>query len=424
MKLHIQGGRVVDPSQQLDQVTDLWIEQGKIVAMGDSPVGFIADQVIDANSQIVCPGFVDLHANLCEPGFTQKGSIATELAAAAAGGVTALCCPPSTSPVMDTPAVVKLVLDRAEATGLARVLPMGALTQQLASEHLANIAGLTDAGCVAISNGSESIESNQTLLRCFEYAATFDVLLCLRPSDPELSRNGCAHEGEVSFRMGLAGIPESAETLDTARLLLLAEQTGVRIHLSQLSTARAAQMVAEAQARGVRVTADVAVQNLLLTDESIAGYNSAYHLLPPLRSEDDRLGLIDGLRSGAISAVCSAHQPHEAAAKEAPFASTEPGMIGLQTLLPLGLKLVERGELTLSEWLQLITAGPANVIGQPLGTLAIGSEANLCVFDPEATWQWDESTNATNAMNSPYFGDTLKGRVSHTLYAGAVVYQR
>lgn len=423
MKLHIKGGRVIDPSQSLDQVTDCWIADGKIVAIGSQPSGFEADQVLDADNAVVCPGLIDLQVNLCEPGLTQKGTVATELAAAVAGGVTTVCCLPTTSPVMDTPAVVRLVLDRAEETCLAQVLPFGALTKNLESEHLANIASLTDSGCVAISNGYASISDNQTLLRCFEYAATFDLLIHLHPNDRSLSGNGCAHEGAMSFQLGLAGIPASAEALDVARILLLAEQTGVRVHLAQLSTARAVEMVADAQQRGVRVTADVAVQNLLLTDETLSGFDSAYHVIPPLRTEEDRKGLIEGVKSGVISAVCSAHQPQEAAAKEAPFASTEPGMIGLQSLLSLGLSLVEDNQLSLTQLLESLCSGPAGLLGQDLGTLQVGAKANVCVFNPNASWQWDEVSNRSKAANSPYFGSELNGKVLYTVYAGQVVFQ-
>lgn len=422
MNIHIQGGRLINPGQQYDQVADLWISEGKVVAIGAAPKGFIADQVIDAAGKVVCPGFVDLQANLCEPGFTQKGTIRTELSAAAAGGVTALCCPPTTAPVMDSGAVVNLVKDRVQEVATAQVLPIGALTQKLGGEHLANIVGLADAGCVAFSNGPTSIAKTQTLLRCFEYAATFDLLLYLRPGDVELSKNGCAHEGETSFRMGLVGIPETAETLDVARCLLLAEQTGARLHLAQLSTARAAEMVADAQQRGVKVTADVAIQNLLLTDTAISGFDSAYHLQPPLRSETDRQGLLKAVASGVIGAICSAHQPQDAAAKQAPFASTEAGMIGLQTLLPLGLKLVQQGELDLITLIDRLTVGPATAISQPLGSLSEGVTANVCIFDELADWQWDENSNRSLAANSPYFGQRLKGKVTHTIYAGQLVY--
>lgn len=422
MKIQITGGRVIDPSQNLDEVLDLYIAEGKVVAVGDCPAGFEADQQIDASGQVVCPGLVDLQANLCEPGATQKGTIATELAAAAAGGVTTLCCPPTTSPVMDTPAVVRLVTDKSEDSGLARVLPLGAMTKGLESEQLANMVALSEAGCVALSNGAASVASNQTLLRCFEYAATFDLLLYLRPGDKELSLNGCAHEGETSFRMGLAGIAETAETLDVARFLLLAEQTGVRIHLGQLSTARAVEMVADAQQRGIQVSADVAMPNLLLTDKAIVDYDSAYHLSPPLRTEQDRRGLIQGLQQGTLAAICSAHQPQDAAAKQAPFAATEAGMIGLQTLLSLGLQLVESGDLELPRLLERLTQGPAMVLGQPFG-FAPGACADICIFDPALTWTFDDSSNLSKAANSPYFNETLQGRVTHTLYQGRVVFQ-
>ncbi len=423
MKIVIRGGRLIDPANQVDARQDLYIERGKVVAIGEAPRGFVAERIIEAEGQVVCPGLIDLQAHLREPGYTQKGSIRTETAAAAAGGVTTLCCPPTTLPIMDTAAVAQLIQDRAEESGLTRVLPLGALTKGLNGEQLSNMVALRDAGCVALSNARQPIHSNQVLVRCLEYAATYDLLLFIQPQDYELSKDGCAHEGQVSTRLGLPGIPETAETLDLARYLLLAEQTGARLHFGQLSSPRAVQMVSDARERGARVSADVAIQQLLLSEDYLQDYDSAYHLIPPLRSEAHRQGLARALAAGALQAICSDHQPQEAAAKEAPFSATEPGMIGLQTLLPLSLQLVEQELISLAEALALLTQGPARVLALDQGQLAVGADADICIFDPDRRWQLNADSNRSRSSNTPFMGQTLKGRVSYTLLAGNVIYQ-
>ncbi len=381
--------------------------------------GFVAEQRLGGLSALI-----DLQAHLREPGATQKGSIASETAAAAAGGVTTLCCPPSTQPVLDTPAVAKLIQEKATEAGRARVLPLGALTKDLAGEQLSNMVALRDAGCVALSNGRGPLGNNQTLLRCLQYAATYDLLVFVQPQDQVLAGQGCAHEGELSMRLGLTGIPETAETLDLSRYLLLAEQTGARLHIGQLSTPHAIAMVAAARTRGVRVTADVAVQNLLLTDSALQGYDSAYHLNPPLRTEAHRQGLLQALAAGQLQALCSDHQPHEAAAKEAPFGATAAGMTGLQTLLPLTLAVASQLRVELERALAWITSGPAEVLGLKAGELAVGRAADICIFDLDASWQLNAQSNVSAAANTPYMGATLQGRVDYTLLNGQLVFQR
>ncbi|MCW8884000.1 MAG: dihydroorotase [Motiliproteus sp.] len=423
MKIHIRGGRLIDPANQLDEQRDLFVEDGKVVALGNTPQGFEADRVIEAAGLVVCPGLIDLQVSLSEPGFTQKGTIRSETRAAVAGGVTTLCCLPNTAPVLDTPAVAQLIQDRAEEAGNARVLPLGALTKQLQGEQLSNMVSLKEAGCVALTNAGKPIHSNQTLLRCMEYAATYDLLMMVRPQDYELSKGGCAHDGKMASKLGLPGIPEAAETLDVSRYLVLAEQTGARIHFSQLTTPRAFQMVDAAQQRGVKVSADTAIQYLLLSDDNLENFDSAYHLIPPLRTPADRDGLQAALSGSVLQAICSDHQPQEAAAKEAPFGATEPGMIGLQTLLPLALKLVEAGCLSLPKMVEKLTTQPAKILGLELGNLGIGAEADICIFDPEAQWVFDEANSVSQSHNSPFYNQTLTGKVRYTLVAGQLVHE-
>ncbi|WP_421867510.1 dihydroorotase [Motiliproteus sp.] len=423
MNTVIQGGRLIDPANGIDAPRDLYLQQGKVLAVGEAPEGFVAEQTIDATGQVVCPGLVDLQAFLREPGQTQKGTIASESAAAAAGGVTTLCCPPQTQPVLDTPAVARLIQDRAAEAGLVRVLPLGALTKGLEGEQLANMMALKAAGCVGFSNVGAGVASAQTLLRCLEYAATHDLLVLVRPQEPSLS-SGCAHDGAMAMRLGLEGIPAVAETLEVSRYLLLAEQAGARLHFGQLSCERSVKMIEEARERGQAVSCDLAVHQLLLDDGALEGFDGRFHLSPPLRSEAERAGLRAALVRGGISALCSDHQPHEASAKAAPFSVTEPGMIGLQTLLPLGLKLVEQDLLSLSEMIALLSSEPARILGLEQGQLGVGAPADICIFDPEQSWQLDELSNASIATNTPFWGQQLQGQVSHTLLAGERVYSR
>ncbi|WP_027853567.1 dihydroorotase [Marinobacterium litorale] len=424
MNILIQGGRVIDPAQQLDQVGDLYICGEQILAFGERPDGFEADEVIDAQGKVVCPGFIDLCAHVREPGFTQKGSIAQETAAAAAGGITTLVTPPTTRPIVDTPAVAELIQDRAAEQGRARVLPMGALTRELGGEQLAPLHALASSGCIAFTNTRAPMASTLVLLRAMEYAATHDLLVVFQAQDASLSVNGCMHEGATSTRLGLNGISEAAETIEVSRCLMLVEQTGVRAHFGQLSCERSVRLIEAARERGLRVSADVAIQNLLLTDESVDGFNADFHLMPPLRGQLDRAGLRQGLVTDTLSAICSDHQPHEAIAKQAPFAATEPGMSNLETFLPLCLQLVEEQLLELPQLIEKLTWGPAKILGLDDGTLEPGSQADICVFDPEETWILEAEQMRSGGQNTPFLGASLKGRVHATLLGGQLVFKR
>lgn len=422
MRTHILGARVIDPASGLDQVTDLYLQDAKIAAIGTPPAGFVAERQIDAQGLVASPGLVDLSVALREPGYSRKGNIASETLAAVAGGVTSLCCPPQTRPVLDTPAVAELILDRAREAGHAKVFPIGALSKGLAGEQLAELVALRDAGCVAFGNGLGGFHNNRVLRRALEYAATFDLTVVFHPQDRDLAEGGLAHEGPTASLLGLAGIPESAETVALARDLLLVEQTGVRAHFSQLTSARGAEMIAAAQARGLPVTADVAMYQLILTDEALEGFSSLYHVQPPLRSAADREGLRQAVKAGVIGAIASHHQPHEADAKDAPFGATEPGISGVELLLPLAMTLVQDGLLDLPTLLARLTQGPAEALRLPAGRLTPGVPADLLLFDPQATTLAGETWFSKGA-NSPFIGHCLPGAVRYTLVDGHIVYQ-
>lgn len=413
---------MIDPANKVDGVMDVYIAQGRIVALGHAPEGFSAARDIDAGGCIVCPGLVDLCARVREPGQEHKATIATESAAAAAGGITTLCCPPDTQPVVETPADIELIRLRAEKVGKTRIVTLGALTQGLDGERLSEMAALKRAGCVGVSNALRPLANTLVLRRALEYAATFDLTVFLHADDHWLSANGCAHEGRVATRLGLPGIPEAAETAAVARDLALIEQTGIRAHFCHLTTSRAAHMVARAQFDGLPVTADTAIPYLHLTEFDISDFDSCCHVIPPLRTTHDRQQLREALKRGTLSALCSDHQPHEADAKLRSFPSTEPGISGLDTLLTLGLRLVDEHVIGLDDLIHRLTAGPSNILGLPLGTLSVGAAADVCIFDPDMTWRVDTDTLKSNGHNTPFMGWEMKGRVTHTLLAGKLVY--
>lgn len=422
MRTVIRNGRVIDPVSKLDAQQDVYIADGRIVGLGAAPDGFTTEREIDAGARVVCPGLVDLCARLREPGLEHKATIASETAAAAAGGITTLCCPPDTDPVIDTPAVAQLVRRCAQQAGNARLVPLGALTQQLQGENLSEMAELLEAGCVGVANVAP-VGDSLIMRRAMEYAGTHGFTVFLTPEDPWLRNGGCAHEGAIATRLGLPGIPEAAETAAVARDLALISQTGVRAHFCRLSTARAARMIARAQYDGLPVSADVAVHQLLLTDDAVIDFDSNYHVNPPLRTHGDREGLSDAVVRGAIGAVCSDHQPHEADAKLAPFCATAVGISALETLLPLTLRLVHEGGLELSDAIARLTCGPARILGLDVGSLAPGATADVCIFDPDAAWRLTGQSMVSRGHNTPFLDQELTGRVTHTLLGGKLTFE-
>ncbi|WP_459206934.1 dihydroorotase [Pseudomonas sp. MLB6B] len=422
MSLSILGARLIDPSSGLDQVCDLHVDQGRILALGAAPAGFTPERTLQASGLVVAPGLVDLSVALREPGYSRKGSIASETRAAVAGGVTSLCCPPQTRPVLDTSAVAELVLDRARDAGNAKVYPIGALTRGLEGEQLAELVALRDTGCVAFGNGLNELASNRTLARALDYAATFDLSIVIHSQDRDLAQGGLAHEGPMASFLGLPGIPETAETVALARNLLLVEQTGVRAHFSQITSARGAELIAQAQARGLPVTADVALYQLILTDQALRDFSSLYHVQPPLRTAADRDGLRAAVKAGVIQAISSHHQPHERDAKLAPFGATEPGISSVELLLPLAMTLVEDGLLDLPTLLARLGHGPAQALRLPAGELKVGGAADVVVFDPQASTVVGEQW-FSKGQNCPFVGHCLPGAVRYTLVDGRICHE-
>jgi len=422
-RVSIHGGRLIDPANAIDGVIDLHIEDGRVLAMGPAPDGFTAQRTLNAGGLIVCPGLVDLRAKLREPGQEHKGTIASETRAAAVGGITTLCCPPDTQPIIDTPAVARMIQERAASAGSARVVPQGALTQGLDGRHLSEMAALLGAGCCGVSNGRHPVANFQVMRRAFEYAASFDLTVFIHPEIHELANDGCAHEGAVASRLGLMGIPTAAETVAIAGILELIALVGVRAHFCLVSTARGAQLIARARHDGLQVTADVSAHHLHLSEYDLLDFDDRCHLHPPLRTQRDRDGLRHWLSQDGLDVICSDHQPHEADAKLAPFPSTASGLSALETLLPLSLRLVDEGLLSLQDMVARLTDRPARILGVTAGRLDPGMPADVCIFDPDMAWTVDAHSMASAGHHTPFMGWEMKGRAVYTLLGGRIVHE-
>ncbi len=423
MKIHIKNGRLIDPKNGIDAVRDLYIAAGKVLGVGEMPEGFAANQVIDASGLVVMPGLVDLSARLREPGFEYKATLVSELQAAAAGGVTSLACPPDTDPVLDEPGLVEMLKHRAKLLNLAHVYPLGALTRRLEGKNLTEMSELTEAGCVGFSHADAPLTDTLVLRRAMQYAATFGFTVWLRPEEAYLAKGGVVHDGEVASRLGLQGIPASAETIAIATILTLARDTGARVHLCRLSTGEGVEMVRQAKKQGLPISCDVAASHLHLTEHDIGFFDANCHLKPPLRSQRDRDALYAGLADGTISAICSDHTPVDDDAKLAPFAEAEVGATGLELLLPLMLKWAQISKTSLTAAVARVTSEPAELLGVDAGHLSVGAMADVCVFDPEQYWTVERSALKSQGKNTPFLGLELAGKVHWTLVAGQVVYQ-
>ncbi len=414
MNIEITNGRFIDPAAAVDMPkTAIFIADGKVAAIGTKPDGFVAEQSIDASGCVVCPGLIDLGARL--------NSIQAELAAAVAGGVTSVVVPPDADPPLDEPELADRLVHRGEEIGKARVLPLGALTLGLKGERLAELAGLKKAGCVAFSQACRPVVDSEALLRSMEYAATLGFAVWLQPQDYWLSRNGIAHEGEVASRLGLAGIPVAAETIAIATIVQLVRDTGCRVHLTRISSAAGMALIQRACHDGLPITCDVGVHHLLLTENDIGYFNPHARFVPPLRSQNDRLALSTAVAEG-LAAIRSDHTPVGADDKLLPFGEAKPGATGLEVLLPLTLKWAEAANVALPDALARITMAPAEVLGIEAGTLALGSAADVCVFDPAESWQLTPEALKSRGKNSPWLGYMMTGKVKATLVGGRLVY--
>jgi len=424
MKILIRGGRLVDATQKLDTVGDLCVAAGKIVGVNRIPEGFTPNRTLDAKNYVVAPGLVDLSARLREPGYEYLATLESEMAAAVAGGITSLACPPDTDPTLDEPGLVEMLKYRAQGLNQCRVFPIGALTAGLEGQRITEMAELRDAGCLGFSQAMRPIADTQVLARALAYAATFNFCVWLQPQDAHLGRGGFAHDGEVATRLGLAAIPVTAETVAIATILLLMRETGARVHFCRISSARGLDMIHEARKEGLPVTCDVGVHHLHLSEMDIGWFDSNCHLSPPLRSISDRDALRTAACNGLIDAICSDHSPVDEDTKQVPFAESSVGATGLELLLPLTLKWGQERGLSLGETLERITIKPAQILGIAAGTLQEGSMADVCIFDPNAEWKVEAASIVSQGKNTPFLGYNLLGRVQYTMVGGQIIFDR
>lgn len=422
-KILIENGRIIDPANAIDAVGSLCIADGKILQVLNPPADFTPDLTIDATEHIVCPGFIDMSARLREPGHSHKGSIKSETRAALSAGVTSLCLPPDTKPCIDSPAVVEYIKDKAEAAEYPQVLSIGALTQRLDGTELSSMFALKQAGCIAVSNAHAPLGNLLILRRAMEYASSHGLLLMYRANEAALSGKGCAHEGAMASQYGLPGIPVAAESIALAQALELAQLTGCRMHISQISCKQSVIKIQQAKKYGLNVTADVAIHQLHLSENDVLPFDSHYHVIPPFRSEEDGHYLREGLSNGTIDAICSDHQPHDLDAKLGAFPETEPGIASLETLLPLTLELTTLHRIGLNKVLASLTQKPAEILGLRAGALTPEFSADVCIFEPTLQWEVNEQTWHSNGRNTPYWQQSLIGKVTHTLQGGRLLYK-
>ena len=428
MNILIQGGRVIDPASGFDEKADVALANGTVVAIKNIAPDFKFEQAIDATGCIVMPGLVDLCVRLREPGHEHEGMLASELAAAVAGGVTSVVCPPDTEPVLDVPGLVEMLRYRAERLQLARVLPMGALTRKLEGEVLTEMAALSQAGCVAFGQAEVPLVNTQVMQRAMQYASTFGYPVWLRPQEMYLGK-GVAASGPLATRLGLSGVPVVAETIALHTIFELVRATRARVHLCRISSAAGVELVRQAKAEGLPVSCDVSINSLHLTDLDIGYFDSRMRLNPPLRQQRDRDALRAGLADGTIDALVSDHTPVDEDAKALPFAEAEPGATGLELLLSLTLKWAQDTGIPLARAFATVTSQSADVLGGgPVsvaggkGRLATGAPADVCIFDPQAMWIPQAQALRSQGKHTPFGNYELPGRVRYTLVAGRVAF--
>lgn len=409
-------GRLIDPANGVDQVCDVLVTGKKISLIANEINGASDAEVIDASGQWILPGVVDLGAYIRHQ--EGKGTVETESVAAAQAGITRLCCMPEYDKPTYSTAEVNLIQEKASDVGNVWFEVIGGMTVGLLGEQLTNMGGLKKAGCVAVSQGHHKFSSLDVMRKAMEYAKTCDLKLFLHPMEYGLIGNGCVHEGATATRVGLPGIPVAAETIALSQILLLAKETQSGVHFCRISSAAGVELIRDAKAQGLAVTADVAAHQLHLTEYDIKDYNPLCHVTPPLRSEADRDALRKAVADGVIDAVCSDHQPHDIDGKLAPFQESQPGISGLETLLPLTMKLVDEGVLSLEQAIGSLSNRAANIIDKPVGSLAEGSFADMLVYDPEQTWELDSKTMLSSGKNTPFDGWSFKGKVTKTYTRG------
>ena len=424
MNLLIKGGRVIDPSQGLDDTLDVLVENGIVKEIGTGLAVPAGVEIVDAAGKYVVPGLIDMHVHLRDPGLEYKEDIVSGTRAAAAGGFTSICCMPNTKPTIDNKAIASYIINKAKTEGCANVFPVGSITYGLNGDRLSEMGELKEAGCVAVSDDGKPVNNPELMRRALEYARGMGIMVITHAEELSLVGAGVMNEGFTSTEIGLKGIPRIAEDIATARDVMLAEYTHSPIHIAHVSTEGSVRVIREAKGRGVRVTCETAPHYFTLTDDAVRGYNTNAKMNPPLREAADVAAIKAGLKDGTIDAIATDHAPHHLDEKDVEFDAAMNGIIGLETSLPLSLKLVADGVLTLDKLIEKMSCNPSNILGLQRGTLRVGSAADITVIDPIAQWTVVADKLASKSKNSPFLGWNLTGAAACTVLAGRIVHTR
>lgn len=426
MKLLIKNGRVIDPANKLDGHCDILVEKGKIKSVqkkGSIPESGLGNvKVIDASGLVVAPGFIDMHVHFREPGYEYKETIQTGCESAAAGGFTTVAVMPNTDPVNDNSSITEMILSTAKAKGIVNVLAIGAITQELGGKKLSEMGELKEAGVVAFSDDGRPVMSNELMRRAFEYSKMFDLPLIQHSEVLDLTHGGCMNEGFVSTELGLKGMPTEAEDIMIYRDISLLQRTGGKLHVAHISSGKAVDLVRQAKARGLPVTCEAAPHHFTLSDEAVRGYDTNTKMSPPLRTQENIDAIKEGLKDLTIDIIATDHAPHDLVDKQVEYQAAAFGIVGLETALPLTLKLVEEKIMTLPQAIEKLTSKPAEIFRLDKGTLGIGKDADIVIFDPEAEYAIDASIFKSKSKNTPFNGWKVKGKIVHTLVGGKIVY--
>ena len=426
MSILIKGGRIIDPSRKFDKVGNILIEKGKVKSYPDDIKKIGEDssiKIIDASGKIVCPGLVDIHVHLREPGYEHKETIRTGCESAAAGGFTSIVCMPNTNPINDNASVTEYIMLKARTEGIVNVYPIGAITKGEKGETLAQIGEMYEAGCVGISDDGMPVMNSKVMRHAMEYVKAFGIPVLSHAEDLNLSGNGVMNEGRISTLLGLSGIPAASEDVMVSRDITLAELTGTHLHICHVSTAGSVRLIRDAKKRGLKVTAEAAPHHFTLTEDTVEEYDTNAKMNPPLRTEADKDAVREGLKDGTIDVIATDHAPHSEDEKMVEFDLAPSGIVGLETALPLSLKLVEDGVLTMGEMINKLTRLPSGIVNIDKGTFRIGSQADIVIFDPARKVKIDRKKFRSKSKNTPFHGWTLNGAVLYTLVNGAVVYR-
>jgi len=419
--LLIKGGHVIDPANGLDGIANVLIKDGRIAAVGEEKRK--AGTEIDASGLIVCPGLIDMHVHLREPGQEWKEDIESGSKAAVAGGVTSMCCMPNTTPRLDHAGVIRQIIERADEIGLCNVHPIAAVTKNLDGKELTEMRELARAGAVAFSDDGMPVWHGGVMRKALEYASSFGFLVIQHAEDLQLTQDGCVNEGWISTQLGVEGMPAEGEDDMVARDIMLARLADARYHVAHISSHGAVEMVRRAKAEGLKVSAEAAPHHFALTEEEVLGFNADAKMSPPLRTEENRQAVTEGLRDGTIEVIASDHAPHHEDDKRCGLSCAAFGIIGLETMLAVSLGLVRDGVLSLPDLLAKMTSNPAKLLNLDAGTLSEGVPADVCIFDPEATWRLDRNKLFSKAKNTPWHGKEMTGEVTHTIRGGSIVFE-